>query len=101
MYIMKQAHLIKEKIPDAHITVLYTDVRAYGKGYEEFYQRVQSEVNYVRRKLNEPIEVIKQNGNLVVRAVCEGKKREFQADIVVLATAAVSYTHLPSPRDRG
>ncbi|MCD6387207.1 MAG: CoB--CoM heterodisulfide reductase iron-sulfur subunit A family protein, partial [Methanophagales archaeon] len=39
MYIMKQAHMIKEKIPDADITVLYTDVRAYGKGYEEFYEK--------------------------------------------------------------
>jgi len=89
MYIMKQAHMIKEKIPDADITVLYTDVRAYGKGYEEFYQKVRSEVNYVRRELNEPIEVIKQNGNLVVRAVCEGKQREFKADLIVLATAVV------------
>ena len=71
MYIMKQAHMIKEKVPDADITILYTDVRAYGKGYEEFYERVRSEVNYVRRELNEPIEVIKQNGSLVVRAVCE------------------------------
>ncbi|UYZ40906.1 MAG: FAD-dependent oxidoreductase [Candidatus Methanospirare jalkutatii] len=89
MYIMKQAHLIKEKIPDADITVLYTDVRAYGKGYEEFYEKVRSEVSYVRRELDEPIEVIKQTGNLVVRAVCEGKQREFPADIVVLATAVV------------
>ena len=81
--------MIKEKIPDADITVLYTDVRAYGKGYEEFYERVRSEVSYVRRELDEPIEVIKQNENLVVRAVCEGKQREFKADIVVLATAVV------------
>ncbi len=89
MYIMKQAHIVKEKIPDADITVLYTDVRAYGKGYEEFYEKVRSEVSYVRRELDEPIEVIKQDGSVVVRAVCEGKRREFPADIVVLATAVV------------
>jgi len=90
MYIMKQAHLIKEKIPDAKITVLYTDVRAYGKGYEEFYERVRSEVNYVRRELNEPIEVFKEGENgVVVRAVCEGVATELRADLVVLATAVI------------
>jgi len=90
MYIMKQAHLIKEKIPDADITVLYTDVRAYGKGYEEFYQRVRSEVNYVRRELNEPIEVFREGENgVVVRAVCEGFATELRADLVVLATAVI------------
>jgi len=90
MYIMKQAHLIKEKIPDAKITVLYTDVRAYGKGYEEFYQRVRSEVNYVRRELDEPIEVFKEDENgVVVRAVCEGVATELRADLVVLATAVI------------
>ncbi|MCU4139648.1 MAG: Heterodisulfide reductase [Methanophagales archaeon] len=51
MYIMKQAHLIKEKIPDADITVLYTDVRAYGKGYEEFYQRVRAEAKLCEKRI--------------------------------------------------
>ncbi|MCD6386925.1 MAG: CoB--CoM heterodisulfide reductase iron-sulfur subunit A family protein, partial [Methanophagales archaeon] len=90
MYIMKQAHLIKEKIPDAHVTVLYTDVRAYGKGCEEFYQRVRAEgVNYVRRELDERIEVEKRGEGVIVRAVCEGEERKFPADLVVLATAVV------------
>jgi len=91
MYIMKQAHLIKERIPDAKITVLYTDVRAYGKGYEEFYRRVRAEgVNYVRRELDEPIEVFREDENgVVVRAVCEGVATELHADLVVLATAVI------------
>ena len=41
MYTAKQAHLLRDKIPDANITVLYMDVRAFGKGFEEFYERVQ------------------------------------------------------------
>ena len=90
MYIMKQAHIVKEKIPDAHVTVLYTDVRAYGKGCEEFYQRVRAEgVNYVRRELDERIEVEKRGEGVIVSAVCEGEEREFPADLVVLATAVV------------
>ena len=38
---IKQAILAREKIHDAEITVLYMDIRAFGKGYEEFYERAQ------------------------------------------------------------
>ena len=48
MYTAKQAHLVKEKIPDAKIRVYYMDVRAFGKGFEEFYDRVRREgVRYI------------------------------------------------------
>ena len=33
MYTAKQAHLVKERIPDAKVTICYIDVRAFGKGY--------------------------------------------------------------------
>ncbi len=58
MYLAKQAHLIKDKLPDAEITVFYMDVRAFGKGFEEFYDRVRREgVRYVR---GNPSEIYKQ-----------------------------------------
>ncbi|UYZ39711.1 MAG: CoB--CoM heterodisulfide reductase iron-sulfur subunit A family protein [Candidatus Methanospirare jalkutatii] len=89
MYIMKQAHLIKEKIPDADITVLYTDVRAYGDCFEEFYQRVRSEgVSYLRRELEDEIEVRRgERGEVVVCARGSSYSYEIPADLVVLATA--------------
>ncbi len=43
MYTAKHAHLVRDKVPDANITVFYMDVRAFGKGYEEFYDRVKHE----------------------------------------------------------
>jgi len=93
MYIAKQAHLVKEHIPDANVTVFYTDVRAFGKGYEEFYQRVKAEgVNYIRRELREGIKVEKENGKLKVKALCEGRLVEKEADLVVLATGIVPRT---------
>jgi len=93
MYIAKQAHLVKEHIPDANVTVFYTDVRAFGKGYEEFYQRVKAEgVNYIRRELREGIKVEKENGKLKVKALCEGQLVEKEADLVVLATGIVPRT---------
>ncbi|MFX1534025.1 MAG: 4Fe-4S binding protein [Promethearchaeota archaeon] len=87
MYTAKHAHQIREKIPDAELTVYYTDVRAFGKGFEEFYNRVQEEgVLYRRRELDDPIRVVKQDGGVVVKA--EGHP-DTAADLVVLATGLV------------
>ena len=42
MQAMKNAMLIKEKQPETEITLLYMDVRAYGKGYEEYFERAKA-----------------------------------------------------------
>ncbi len=42
MYAIKNAILIKEKDPDIEVTILYIDIRAYGKGYEEYYERAKN-----------------------------------------------------------
>ncbi len=87
MYTAKQAHLVREKIPDAALTIYYTDMRAFGKGFEEFYNRVQAEhVEYRRRDLDDPLEVFYNNGKTVVKA--EGYQ-DITADLVVLATAVI------------
>jgi len=39
MQAIKNAMLIKEKSPETEIFIFYMDVRAYGKGYEEYYKR--------------------------------------------------------------
>jgi heterodisulfide reductase subunit A len=41
MYAIKNAILIKEKNQDTKVTICYMDIRAYGKGYEEYYIRAQ------------------------------------------------------------
>ncbi|KYK36859.1 MAG: FAD-dependent oxidoreductase [Theionarchaea archaeon] len=87
MYTAKQAHLVKEKIPDAELTVFYTDVRAFGKGFEEFYNRVQREgVTYRRRELDDSIDVIPNENHVLVRA--QGYP-DMKADLVILATGIV------------
>ncbi len=85
MYVAKQAHLVKEKVKDARVTVLYMDVRAYGKGFEEFYDRVRSEgVIYRRGSVSE---VYRKGGRLVVRVedTLLGEVMDLEADLVVLA----------------
>jgi heterodisulfide reductase subunit A len=89
MYTAKQAHLLREKIPEARITVLYMDVRAFGKGFEEFYERVQKEEILYRRA--NPSEVYRRNGKLVVRGedTLLGEPFELEADLIVLASGLV------------
>jgi len=39
MYALKFSHLVKEKTA-AEVYQLYIDMRSFGKGYEEFYDRI-------------------------------------------------------------
>jgi len=89
MYTAKQAHLVRERIPDAKITVCYMDIRAFGKGYEEFYERVQRENIHYRR--GNPSEIYKRGPSLVIRGedTLLGEPYEEEADLVVLATGLV------------
>jgi len=86
MYLAKQAHLAKEKLPDADVTICYQDVRAFGKGDEEFYGDIKTEGVKYRRGL--PGEIYKKPGSdrVVVRAedTLLGEPYELEADLVVL-----------------
>jgi heterodisulfide reductase subunit A len=85
MYTAKQAHLAHNRLPGASITVFYMDVRAFGKGYEEFYDRVRAEgVIYRRGSVSE---IYRRKGRLVVRAedTLSGRPVAAEADLVVLA----------------
>ena len=85
MHAMKQAHLAKERT-GAEVVELYIDIRAPGKGYEEFYEQVQQEgVIFVRGRV---AEVIPMGGRLVVRAedMSQGHPIMLPADLVVLVT---------------
>ncbi len=85
MYTAKQAYLVKERIPDAKVTICYIDVRAFGKGYEQFYEQVQKKGVLYRKGI--PSEIYQRAGKLIVKAEDEllGESYEEEADLVVLA----------------
>ncbi len=88
MYSLKLAHLVHEKT-HAEVFEFYMDVRAFGKGYEEFYERVQSEgVNFVRGR---GAQILPNGEKLVVRAEDTdlGMPVNLPVDIVILATGVV------------
>lgn len=90
MYTAKHALMYKHRVHDGQAYVFYIDIRATGKGYEEFIHRVMEEerVLYVRGKVSK---VFKDGDKLTVYGVdtLTGKKVEIKADMVVLAMAIV------------
>jgi len=88
MYALKYAHLLKDKCGhDTEIYNFYIDMRCFGKGYEEFYKRVQSEgVRMVRGKASR---VEEKDGMLIVAAedTLSDRMVNIPVDMVILCTA--------------
>jgi heterodisulfide reductase subunit A len=52
MYAIKEAMLLSGALPLADITIYYMDIRAFGKGYEQFFQNAQAMgINFVKGKV--------------------------------------------------
>ena len=84
MYALKHAHLAMEKT-GAKVFNFYMDIRAFGKGYDEFYNRVQSEgASFIRGKV---AEITEKEGRLSLKAedTLLGEIIELPADMVILA----------------
>ncbi len=86
MYTVKQAQLIMGALPLADVTIYYIDVRAFGKGFEEFYQQTKAMgTNFVKGKVANVAGA--DNGNLLVRYedIGDGHVVEAEHDLVVLS----------------
>ena len=85
MYTAKEAYMLREKLPNAEISVCYIDMRAFGKGCEQFYEEVQKKQVLYRRGV--AAEVYSNGGNLVLRAedTLLSEPYESAADMIVLA----------------
>jgi heterodisulfide reductase subunit A-like polyferredoxin len=87
MYSIKQAQLLMGALPMVDITIYYIDIRAFGKGYEEFYQQSKSMgVNFVKGKIAR-IREDSKSGDLYLRFenIETGQVKEVRHDLVVLS----------------
>jgi heterodisulfide reductase subunit A len=89
MYALKHAHLVRDKT-DAEVYEFYMDIRAAGKGYEEFYKRVQEEEVYFVRGRGAEVTVL-EDGQLMVLAedTIMGRPVSVKVDMVILGSAMV------------
>ncbi len=66
MYSIKQNQLIMGALPLADVTVHYIDIRAVGKGYDEFFEQAKAMgANFVKGRVAEIRET--DEGNLILR----------------------------------
>ncbi len=85
MYSLKFAHLVKEKLPDATCYEFYIDMRAFGKGYEDFFERIKEEEVFVVR--GRSAKVLEKDGRMLVRGedILSDRLLEFPVDMVLLS----------------
>jgi heterodisulfide reductase subunit A len=87
-YAIKQSLILRKTFPYMQVYVYYIDIRAAGRGFEEFYVRSQEEfgVKYIHGKV---AEIQKGKNGILVRAedVTLGEIIENEFDMVVLCTA--------------
>jgi heterodisulfide reductase subunit A len=92
MYSIKQAMLLSGSLPLADITIYYMDIRAFGKGYEQFFQNARAMgINFVRGKVAriDPLD----GGDLSVHVEstedAENPLQKRRHDLVVLAQGMI------------
>ncbi len=86
MYSIKQAQLLMGALPMADVTIYYLHIRAFGKGFNEFYAQAQEMgVEFIKGKVGTITE--KENGNLILRYedIEKGVVKEAEHDMVVLS----------------
>ena len=92
MYGMKDALLVKEHDKSTQVTIFYIDIRAPGKGYDEFYRRIRFEDKVAEFIRGRPAEIAEnEDGSLTVRYedTLDGKVKERTFDMVVLNSALI------------
>jgi heterodisulfide reductase subunit A len=87
MYAVKHALMAKEHMGEVEYTVFFMDLRAFGKGFDAYYQRAQDEgVRFVRAR-PATVEEVGESGNLRIKYLSErGEFREEEFDLVVLSS---------------
>jgi heterodisulfide reductase subunit A len=87
MNTIKDSLLILEHNPDTEIFVFYTDIRAYGKGFEDLYRRSrEAGVHFVRGLPGDISEdAATKNLKLRVENTTTSRVEEYELDMVVLS----------------
>jgi heterodisulfide reductase subunit A len=90
MYATKEASITKEAEPDTDITIFYMDLRAYGKDFQEYYDKAKEVgVNYIRAR---PSSVYQNEDDSITIKYMDTHTREVKekvVDLLVLSTAII------------
>ena len=95
MYATKEALMAKEHVGEGvECDIFFMDLRAFGKGFEGYYERAKGRgVNYIRSR-PASVEEVPETGNLIIHYLGDGdRKKAREYDLVVLSTG------MQAPRD--
>lgn len=92
MYSIKQAQLIMGALPIANVTIYYIDIRAFGKGYDEFYEQAKGMgVVFVKGKVARIEEAPEDDLYLYYEDMeRKGGLKRAKHDLVVLSVGALA-----------
>jgi len=87
MNTIKDSLLLKEHYPDTEITAFYIDIRAFGKGFEDLFNRSKKMGVRYLRGIPDHIAENPDTGNLRLKVenTTTGRIEEFELDMVVLS----------------
>ncbi len=87
MYSLLFMHHIKKQIKDAKVINLVSELCLPGKGYQEFYDKVKKDGDFIRLAGPDACKISKEGQQLVIEAKeCNGKNKRVTVDMVILAT---------------
>jgi heterodisulfide reductase subunit A len=96
MYATKEALITREHAPGAAATIFYMDLRAYGKDFQQYYERAAEHgVRYVRSRPAAVVENPDRSVTVTYEDTLSGEVRAERFDMLVLSTAVV-----PAPDNR-
>ncbi|MFX0055175.1 MAG: FAD-dependent oxidoreductase [Candidatus Hermodarchaeota archaeon] len=87
MYSIKNAVMAKEHDPDVDVTVYYADIRAFGKGFEEFLEMAKTRfgVKFIRGRVAEVVETEDEKAIVRVEDTEDLKFLQNKHDLIVLS----------------
>jgi heterodisulfide reductase subunit A len=88
MYATKEASIIKESEPSMDVSIFYMDLRAYGKDFQQYYDKAKDMgVEYIRSRPSSVYE--NEDGSITVRYMDTHTREilEKTVDLLVLSTA--------------
>jgi len=97
MYAIKEAIMVKEHDPNIEAYIFYMDIRAFGKGFEEFYQRAINEfgIKFIKSRVSEIRENPEKNTLIIKYEDFKGDTTVTydEMDMVVLSTGLDPSSH--------
>jgi heterodisulfide reductase subunit A len=92
VYATKESILIKEHVPDTEVYIMYIDMRAVGKGFQEFVDRAKDEygVKYIKAHPGGIAEdPVTKSLQIYYEDMPTGEMKKLDADMVVLCPALI------------